>query len=97
MNDIASKEIRMATLDLGDEPLAGRGSNVPARSGLRKLLAALRRRHDQRRTLARISSLDQHLLRDVGFDPDDVRDALEGEKSALWEKWEELHGKLGQK
>jgi uncharacterized protein YjiS (DUF1127 family) len=57
-----------------------------------KLVAAMRQWHDRRRTLARISGLDEHLLRDAGFDPDDVRDALRGEGSALWEKWEQLHG-----
>lgn len=61
-------------------------------SAARQAFAAMRLWHDRRRTLARIAGLDEHLLRDAGLDPDDVRDALNGDASALWEKWEQLHG-----
>lgn len=59
---------------------------------VRQVLAAMRQWHERRQTLARIAGLDEHLLRDSGLDPDDVRDALNGDASALWEKWERLHG-----
>jgi uncharacterized protein YjiS (DUF1127 family) len=60
--------------------------------GLRHILASIKLWYDRRQTLARLSQLDEHQLRDVGFDPADVHDALNGEDALLWEKWEKLHG-----
>lgn len=68
---------------------SGRRGGVASLGGI---WATVRRWHDRRRTLSRIAAMDEHLLRDAGFDPDDVRDALNGDGSALWEKWEKLHG-----
>lgn len=61
-------------------------------AALSRMMAALRLWHDRRRTLGRLADMDEHLLRDAGFDPEDVRDALNGDGSALWDKWQELHG-----
>ncbi len=57
-------------------------TEAPARTGfLSHLIAALRsyRRHVQeRRIIVRLSRLDSHLLRDMGFEPADIHAALEG-------------------
>lgn len=63
----------MATL----EELAG---ECPATNGVRGNLlgvfASVKRWHDRRRTLARLSRLSGRQLRDVGFESDDVCDPL---------------------
>ncbi|MGB3338740.1 MAG: DUF1127 domain-containing protein [Devosia sp.] len=81
----------MTTFELEDVAREQHHTSNPW-GAVRQALAAMRQWHDRRRTLARISHLDEHLLRDAGLDPEDVRDALEGDGSALWEKWEQLHG-----
>lgn len=47
-------------------------------SALARLLPELFRRHAERRTVVQLSRLDPHLLRDMGFDPERIADALEG-------------------
>jgi uncharacterized protein YjiS (DUF1127 family) len=41
------------------------------------------RRHRERRLLARLSRLDPHVIRDMGFDPDSIYDELDG-------SWDEI-------
>ncbi|MBI4921739.1 MAG: DUF1127 domain-containing protein [Devosia nanyangense] len=41
------------------------------------------RRRAQRRTRHELSQLDAHLLRDMGFNPDDFRDAFDGRRTSL--------------
>jgi uncharacterized protein YjiS (DUF1127 family) len=61
-------------------------------SGLLRVFVPVKRWYGRRQTLVHLSHLDEHLLRDLGFEPSDVDDALNGEDSPLWDKWEELHG-----
>ncbi|WP_309084836.1 DUF1127 domain-containing protein [Chelativorans sp.] len=39
---------------------------------------AMRRHRRERRTLVALSRLDQRILRDMGFDPEEVYEALDG-------------------
>jgi uncharacterized protein YjiS (DUF1127 family) len=72
------------TTDYNDAP----ASPVPAGLGLGRLfrswLASARRRRQARLTLFELSRLDAHLLRDMGINPADVRDALAGRWSSVW-------------
>lgn len=52
---------------------------------LRAAVAAAKYWHAKRQTLARLSKLDDYLLRDVGIDPADLY-AVHGEHTSLWEK-----------
>jgi uncharacterized protein YjiS (DUF1127 family) len=67
----------MAALDFAPAPCrpsAKLGTFAAARAWWRELL----RRRRQRRLFVRISRLPPHLMRDIGFAPEDVYDALEG-------------------
>ena len=48
---------------------------------LRLLLAMFRRHRRANRTYLELSKLDEWLLRDIGIDPADVRDAMQGRRS----------------
>ncbi len=65
------------------EPCCERTSLLPAVSVAEIFQAYLRWRR-QRRTLACVSRLSEHLMRDAGLDPEDVYDAVPG-------RWEEAH------
>jgi len=45
---------------------------------VRRIWQALKRRREERRLVIALSSLDQHLLRDIGIEPIDVIDAMRG-------------------
>ena len=51
------------------------------RGGLSWVLASVKRWHDRRRTLARLSRLTERQLRDVGFDPADIP----GQQPSPWQ------------
>jgi uncharacterized protein YjiS (DUF1127 family) len=59
-------------------------------SCLLRVFASVKRWHGRRQTLARLSRLDERLLRDVGFEPgfepSHVYHALNGQHASLWEK-----------
>jgi uncharacterized protein YjiS (DUF1127 family) len=55
-------------------------------SGLLRVFASVRRWRAQRLTQARLSQLSERQLKDVGFEPADVYDALNGQHASLWEK-----------
>jgi uncharacterized protein YjiS (DUF1127 family) len=47
------------------------------------MFAALLKRRARRKALQQISTLDEHLLRDIGLNPQDFRDAFENRRSSL--------------
>lgn len=61
---------------------------LPVRAGLgglfRAWLAGVRKRREQRLTLYELSRVDDYLLRDMGINPADVRDALAGRRTSVW-------------
>jgi uncharacterized protein YjiS (DUF1127 family) len=72
----------MTTIDYNDVPAA-----LPERESLLGVLriwfATRRRRRLERLTLLELARMDSYLLRDLGIDPMDVRDALDGRNSAI--------------
>jgi hypothetical protein len=52
--------------------------------GLPRLIWSYLRRRAERRMWARVARLPEHLMRDAGFDPEQVYDAVPG-------RWEERH------
>jgi uncharacterized protein YjiS (DUF1127 family) len=55
-------------------------------NGLRNGFASVKRWHGRRRTLARLSRLSERQLRDVGLEPSEIYDAINGQHASLWEK-----------
>jgi len=74
----------MTTLDFNDTTL-----ELPARRRTGRLIAWFRHprhRRMQRMTLAEFERMNLHMLRDMGIEPQDVIDAMEGRNSsALFE------------
>lgn len=56
----------------------------PAAGWFAAALAAARRWHERRRTLAQLSELDDYLLRDLGIDPEDLRQARAGKPVVIF-------------
>jgi uncharacterized protein YjiS (DUF1127 family) len=85
--DATAGEMKMATIELfqsaRDEAQAA-SREVGFLSELREAVRAVRRRVEERRTIARLSRLSPHLIRDMGLDPDAIRGALIG-------TWDEVH------
>ena len=72
----------MTTIDINDRFTAT--VPRPARSNIfARWFADWRRRRAQRITLGQLSHMIAHLLRDMGIEPQDVIDALEGRDSSL--------------
>ncbi|MBN9309914.1 DUF1127 domain-containing protein [Devosia sp.] len=72
----------MTSIDIEDHltPATARS----ARPGpFRRWLASWRQRRLQRITLAELGRMDGYLLRDMGIEPQDVIDALEGRNRSL--------------
>jgi len=71
----------MTTIDYNDLP-----ADLPERPSLlailRSWLGDLKRKRRERLTLLELSRLDNHLLRDMGINPMDVRDAYAGRNSS---------------
>ncbi len=71
--------------------LFGTASEAPVRAGnsvvdvLFSSVGQMVRRFEERRTIVKLSRLDPHLIRDMGFDPAAIYGALEG-------SWDEVHG-----
>jgi uncharacterized protein YjiS (DUF1127 family) len=74
----------MTTYELHDIAAEPRLPNLFA--GLGSLFGRVARHHRRYRTLRSIAHLDAIQLRDIGLDPDDVADALNGDGAALWSK-----------
>ena len=71
----------VTTIDLDESPLAIR-HNTDA-GFIRRLLRRLVQRHRERATLLGLSRMQPHLLRDVGIEPGDIFDALDGKRSSV--------------
>jgi uncharacterized protein YjiS (DUF1127 family) len=71
----------MATFDFFDSIRDDeRASRLPARTSffapLVEAWRAYRRRFEERQMLVKLSRKDAHLLRDMGFEPDEIYDAV---------------------
>jgi uncharacterized protein YjiS (DUF1127 family) len=55
-------------------------------AGFTRLIATLKRHHRRRITLRSIAHLDALQLQDIGLDPADVADAMDGDGEVLWSK-----------
>ena len=75
----------MTTLELQDFADERPGANGFL-SGIRRVLASVKGWYVRRQTLARLSQLSDRQLRDVGFDPSEIYDAVNGQHASLWEK-----------
>lgn len=51
---------------------------------IRAWLIGVRQRREARQVLHELMRLDRHLLRDMGINPADVREALAGRNSSVW-------------
>jgi uncharacterized protein YjiS (DUF1127 family) len=72
----------MTTIDYNELPVA-----LPERQNLlgilREWLGKMKRRRQERLTLLELSYFDNYLLRDIGINPADVRDALDRRNAAI--------------
>lgn len=71
----------MTTIDLDESPLGIRHNTDPG--FIRRLLRRLLQRHQERVTLTGLSRMQPHLLRDMGIEPGDIFDALDGKRSSV--------------
>jgi uncharacterized protein YjiS (DUF1127 family) len=74
----------MTTMDIGRAASAGpevRSYGLLARvfGGFRRIAA----RRKERATLIALAQMDAYMLRDIGIEPQDIYDALDGRKSSL--------------
>ncbi len=72
----------MATIEFTDV-CCGRPS-LRLEMAVPRLIWTYLRRRAERRALARVAHLSEHLMRDAGFDPEEVYDAAP-------QRWEERH------
>lgn len=70
----------MTTMDLDESPLAIR-HNTDA-GFIRRLLRRWVQRRRERATLTGLSRMQPYLLRDMGIEPGDIFDALDGKRSS---------------
>jgi uncharacterized protein YjiS (DUF1127 family) len=73
----------MSVIDIHDTPAAidasAAGLRVPdVSAALARLWRRTARRVEERRTLLRLSRLSPHVVRDMGFEPELIAEALEG-------------------
>lgn len=71
----------MASIDLFEADATG-GRRPVILAGLRRLWATHKRRREERRVILALSQLDEYLLRDIGLEPLDVYDAINGRRGA---------------
>ncbi|MDB5541912.1 MAG: hypothetical protein JWQ89_3639 [Devosia sp.] len=71
----------MTTMDINEAVLGA--PHGEAGSLIGKLYRRWRERRYERATLIELSTMSPHLLRDMGIEPGDVRDALEGRRSSV--------------
>lgn len=71
----------MTTLDLDERPLAARDSTDAG--FIRRLLRRWIERRRERATLVGLSRMQLRLLRDMGIEPGDIFDALDGKRSSV--------------
>jgi len=74
----------MSVIDFGLVPQDGTGSTLfRIKQRIGALLATIGRAGKRRQAYEELSSLDPHLLRDIGLTREDVRDAFEGRRSSV--------------
>lgn len=72
----------MTTIELS-EPLS-KASRANTDAGfIRRLFRRWRERREERATLMELARMQAHLLRDMGIEPGDIHDALDGNRSSL--------------
>ncbi|WP_423065852.1 DUF1127 domain-containing protein [Devosia sp. CN2-171] len=72
----------MTTIEINDR--FTETTTRPARSNIfARWFATWRRRRQARITLGQLHRMDAYLLRDMGIEPQDIIDALEGRQSSL--------------
>lgn len=71
----------MTTIDLDERPLAIRHNTDPG--FIRRLLRRWVQRKKERDTLFGLSRMQPYLLRDMGIEPGDIFDALDGKRSSV--------------
>lgn len=69
----------MTTIDLDESRIR---HNTDA-GFIRRLLRRWAERHRERATLTGLSRMQPHLLRDMGIEPGDIFDALDGKRSSV--------------
>lgn len=74
----------MTTIDFNDTDFA-EATTAPRNlfTSLARLFRRLRERRRERATLIGLSRMQAHLLRDIGIEPGDVYDALDGRRSSV--------------
>jgi uncharacterized protein YjiS (DUF1127 family) len=75
----------MTTYDLHDIA-ADRRSIPDLMDGFKRLVTLIDRNRRRYRTLQAIAHLDADQLRDIGLEPDDVAEAMNGNGEVLWTK-----------
>lgn len=76
----------MTTIDSETLPLAGiqeQRRHFRLLQHISDLLAAFQKRRSRKKAFQQLSVLDEHLLRDIGLNPQDLRDAFENRRSSL--------------
>lgn len=72
----------MTTLEL-NEPLREASRSSTGAGFITRLFRRWRQRREERATLMTLSRMQPHLLRDMGLEPGDVYDALDGNRSSV--------------
>ncbi|HEY9011888.1 MAG TPA: DUF1127 domain-containing protein [Devosia sp.] len=75
----------MALFDLTEFPME-RPETTGAFSLVHRIATAVQMWRLRRETLAHLARFDEHLLRDVGFEPANAYDPTDGGAKALWKK-----------
>lgn len=70
----------MTTLDLYDTDTPRHGNPVVL-AGLKRLWASFKRTRAERKMVMTLNQLDDHLLRDIGIEPQDMIAALHGRRA----------------
>jgi uncharacterized protein YjiS (DUF1127 family) len=71
----------MTTIELNEPLLEVSRANTDA-GFIRRLFRRWRERREERATLLELSRMQPYLLRDIGIEPGDVYDALDGNRSS---------------
>lgn len=70
----------MTTIELNEPRLEVSRANTDA-GFIRRLFSRWGERREERATLMELSRMSPHLLRDMGIEPGDIHDALDGSRS----------------
>jgi len=73
----------MTTIDCNEMPVELPVTRRRPLKALRAWYIGMRQRREERLTRIELSRLDAHLLRDLGINPMDVRDAYNGRSSSI--------------